>query len=89
MAFLDFCMMVLVFYIITQLLLPWLFPGTLEYNWLFKSKKPKPSITEKVTTLTQQKNELKKVQEEVLDETKTNLKEAKKTHEEAKKTLKN
>lgn len=88
MVFLDFCFMVLVFYIITQLLLPWLFPGTLEYNWLFKSKKPKPTINEKVINLTRQKDELKKVAEEIVDESKTNFEEAKKTHEEAKKNLK-
>jgi outer membrane murein-binding lipoprotein Lpp len=89
-SFLEFCFFVLVFYVITQLFLPWLIPSVLETNWFFKlfRAKKNQTTTEKVNTLVNQKELLKKEASEIIDQTKTQVDAAKETHEQAKKLVK-
>lgn len=77
MQALEFMIFLVMFYLITQLLVPAILPKYLEFNWVFKSNKGKGKVD---SLLNKKKNLIKEI-----DKTLAQLEEEAKKAEEAKK----
>lgn len=67
--FFELCVIVLILYLITQILIPAIWPKDFERNWLFKRKK---RFDDKVQDLTEKKgnlnNQIAETKQKLMDE---------------------
>lgn len=81
-AFLEFMLLILALYLITQIFLPAMWPSIFSYNWAFKKKKP---IDDKITSIKNKKARLEGEVDEMKDEITGSLEKSKQAAKEVKK----
>lgn len=60
-VFLEFCLIVLLLYVFTQLIIPKMFPKMFETNWFFKKNKDREKVNEAI----RKKKELEEINKDL------------------------
>lgn len=87
MVFLDFCLIIVVFYVATQIFIPLVWPDSFKINWLFRKSKvsEQDDLKYKINDLSQKKEDLDKQTDTVESELERKGREIKEMNQ----TLKN
>lgn len=86
MIFLEIMFALVAFYVITNVMIPLIWPKDFQMHWMFRGRKPKvnPDTAKAVEDLTAQSNALKQSKEQVLTQTEQQLKEAEELNQKVK-----